>query len=314
MILIVPDHNNCSLDTSILNLLEAALKLGLEEEIHILIIGYNLDSVIKEASTISNHIAKIMVVDAFYFGDFLVENHALQISKLVSNYSYVIFSNSSFSKSIAPRLAGILDIAPISEVSEIISKDVFVRFIYTGNFIETVLCNENIKILTIKTSFFAAKSCDSINYDVLVENIPPIDNLGLSILIDEKINLTGRPDLSKANIVVAGGRALGSKENFDILIGGLADKLGAAVGASRAAVDAGYASNDLQIGQTGKSIAPKLYIAIGISGAAQHIAGVCNAGMVISINNDRDAPIFQFSDYGMVGNLFDIVPQLIKLL
>ncbi|WBF65253.1 MAG: electron transfer flavoprotein subunit alpha/FixB family protein [Candidatus Kinetoplastibacterium crithidii] len=314
MILIVPDHNNYSLNSSILNLLEAALRLGLKEEIHILIIGYNLENVVREASKISNHITKILVVDAFHFGDFLAENHALQISKLASNYSYIIFSNSSFSKSVAPRLAGILDVAPISEISDIISKDVFKRFIYTGNFIETILCNENTKILTIKVSFFATKNCYTVNSNILVENVTPIDNLGLSILIDEKINFTSRPDLLKANIVVAGGRALGSKENFDNLIGGLADKLGAAIGGSRAAVDAGYISNDLQIGQTGKSISPKLYFAIGISGAAQHIAGICNAGVIISINNDRDAPIFQFSDYGIVGNLFDIVPKLIKLL
>ncbi|AFZ82634.1 electron transfer flavoprotein subunit alpha/FixB family protein [Candidatus Kinetoplastidibacterium crithidiae] len=314
MILIVPDHNNYSLDSSTINLLEAASRLGLKEEIHILIIGYNLERVIKEATNISNYITKILVVDAFYFGDFLAENHALQISKLASDYSCVIFSNSSFAKSIAPRLAGILDIAPISEVTDIISKDIFERFIYTGKFIETVSCNENTKILTINTSFFANKNSYKKNSTVLVEHVSPIDNLGLSILVDDKINLTNRPDLLKANIVVAGGRALGSKENFDNLICGLADKLGAAVGASRAAVDAGYTSNDLQIGQTGKSISPKLYFAIGISGAAQHIAGICNAGVIVSINNDRDAPIFQFSDYGIVGNLFDIVPKLIKLL
>ncbi|AGF46971.1 electron transfer flavoprotein alpha subunit [Candidatus Kinetoplastibacterium desouzaii TCC079E] len=311
MILIIPDHDNESLNDSIYNLISASLEFELE--IHVLIVGYKVDNVVMKASLIP-HVSRVLVSDAECFKDFLSEDISLQISSVANRYTHLIFSDSLISKSIAPRVAAILDIAPISEIIKVISNNIFIRTNYAGSIISTIEVKDRINIITIRTSSFLPKYDNCKIIPSVIETLESIDSNKLSKYITRNDLLGNRPDLSKARIIVAGGRAIASKENFENLLGVLADKMGAALGASRAAVDAGYASNELQIGQTGKSVSPRLYFAIGISGAAQHVAGMVNSEIVVAINNDIDAPIFNFADYGIVGDLFKIVPQLIKSL
>lgn len=306
MILVLAEHDNASLKASTLHTVSAAAQCG--GDIHILVAGQNCMPAAQAAASI-RHAATILVADAPRFADGLAENIAEQILSLAQtgHYTHVLAPATAYGKNILPRVAAKLDMGQISEVIRVISPDIFERPIYAGNAIATVQSAEAVKIVTIRTVSFDAAIRDGAARIVSIE---PVEGLDKTEFLSRELNQSLRPELTAARIVVAGGRGLGSEENFKIL-DPLADKLGAAVGASRAAVDAGYVSNDLQVGQSGKCVAPDLYVAVGISGAMQHMAGISDSKIIVAINKDPEAPIFNMADYGIVGDLFDIVPQLL---
>lgn len=313
MILVIPDHNNKFFDISTYNLLNAASKFN--SDIHVLIIGGNIKDLARQISKLKN-VSKVFMADAPYLIDLLPENHADHILKIANNYTHIIFNDSFYGKSIAPKIAAKLDVAPISNIIKIISDDVFIRTMYAGNIVANVRCLDPVKILTVRNCSFGNGSInnDMTNY-ADIENIPISDNLELSKLLKEENRVvSSNIDLTEASIIVSGGRGLGSKENFNNLLIPLAKKLGAAIGATRVAVDEGYAPNSYQIGQTGKIVSPRLYLAIGISGSMQHLAGIKDSKTIVAINNDINAPIFNVADYCLCGDLFDIVPKLLNYL
>ncbi|MBX7145877.1 MAG: FAD-binding protein [Alphaproteobacteria bacterium] len=307
-VLIIAEHNNQTLKAATLNCVTAAQQI--DNKVDILIIGYNCQSVANQAAKIKN-VNKILLCDDISYKYGLAENTAEFISTLASSYNHILAAATSYGKSYMPRLAAMLDVSQISEITSVQSPSVFTRLIYAGNALATVETQDKIKILTVRTASFEAFIEQA--SPVAIEKVETKPSQSLSQFVSEELSKSERPELNSAKIIVAGGRGLQSGENFKLLEK-LADRLGAAVGASRAAVDAGYVPNDYQVGQTGKVVAPDLYIAVGISGAIQHLAGMKDSKIIVAINKDPDAPIFQIADYGLVGDLFEIIPDFLNKL
>ncbi len=304
-ILIIAEHDNKILKTANFHTLTAATQMG--GTIDVLIIGYECQSVADEAAQLPG-VERVLVQDAKEYQHQLAENVSPLIAEIGQQYDAILAAATTFGKNLLPRAAALLDTVMISDVIKIISADTFVRPIYAGNALATVTTQEKIKILTIRTTGFAATKLSE-NQHAKIEMLQQIIPNDLSEFVSQQLTVSTRPELTDARIVVSGGRAFKSAENFKMLEA-FADSIGAAVGASRAAVDAGFAPNDYQVGQTGKAVAPDLYIAIGISGAIQHLAGMKDSKVIVAINSDPDAPIFQIADYGLVGDLFKILPEL----
>lgn len=302
--LVVAEHDNVALKASTLHTITAAIACG--GEVHVLVAGYQCDAAAQAAAKAVG-VSKVLVADAQQFVDGLAENVAAQILALASGYSHILAPATAFGKNILPRVAAILDVGQISEITKVISADTFERPIYAGNAIATVQSIDAIKVITVRaTGFDAAAESGS----AAVQLVAVAAAAGVSAFVSRELVKLDRPELTAAKTIVSGGRGLGSADNFKILEP-LADRLGAAMGASRAAVDAGYVPNDWQVGQTGKIVAPSLYIAVGISGAIQHLAGMKDSKTIVAINKDAEAPIFSVADYGLVGDLFEVVPQLV---
>ncbi|HIB55972.1 MAG: FAD-binding protein [Alphaproteobacteria bacterium] len=301
--LVIAEHSNIELKPSTLNTVTAARILG--DDIDLLIAGKNCGAIADEGAKISG-IAHVWLTDGPEYEHQLAENMAPIIADLASNYSHVFAPSSTFGKNIMPRVAALLDVQQISDVVAVESEDTFVRPIYAGNAMATVRSNDSVKLITVRTTAFKAAEMGG---KAKQEIGPCKEDLGLSGFVKRELSKSERPELTAAKVIVSGGRGMQNGENF-ALLEALADKLGAAVGASRAAVDAGFVPNDYQVGQTGKIVAPELYIAVGISGAIQHLAGMKDSKVIVAINKDEDAPIFQIADYGVVGDLFKVVPEL----
>jgi electron transfer flavoprotein alpha subunit len=306
-ILIVASHDNAKLSKATLHVVSCAQKIG--GDIHVLVAGKGCGNVAKEASQVAG-VAKVLLADDAVYENALAENLAPLVVSLAGNYSHILTASNSIGKDFMPRVAALLDVTQVSEVMTVISPDTFRHPIYAGNAIETVQTKEKIKVLTVRQTAFDAAAATGGN--AAVENVSGKGDSGLSQFVSKDEVKAERPELTSARVVVSGGRGVGSKENFAI-IEKLADKLGGAVGASRAAVDAGYISNDAQVGQTGKIVAPELYIGVGISGQIQHIAGMKDSKVIVAINKDENAPLFEVADYGLVADLFEAVPELTAL-
>jgi len=307
--LVIAEHDNAHVKGATLNTVTAAAQAG--GEVHILIAGHNAGGAAEAASKIAG-VAKVLHAEAAGFEHGLAENVAAQVVALAGSYSHIVFPATAAGKNVAPRVAALLDVAQVSDISKVISADTFERPIYAGNAIATVQSTDKTKVITVRTTGFdpAAASGGS----AAVEKVDAAADAGLSSFVGQEIAKNDRPELTAAKIIVSGGRALGSAEKFQEVMAPLADKLNAGLGASRAAVDAGYAPNDWQVGQTGKIVAPQLYIACGISGAIQHLAGMKDSKVIVAINKDEEAPIFSVADYGLVADLFTAVPELVKAL
>lgn len=303
-ILVIAEHDNQSLKGATLNAMTAASKIG--GDVHIAVIGANLGAVAQAAARVAG-VSKVLTFDDAALAEQTSEAVAAQILSVANQYSHIIAAASSMAKSVLPRVAAKLDVAQVSEIVEVVSADTFVRPIYAGNVMATVQSSDAVKVITVRTTGFDAAAATGGTASVDAQAVQAVANG--TTFISREMAKSDRPELATAKVVVSGGRGLGSAENFKI-IEALADKLGAGLGASRAAVDAGYVNNDLQVGQTGKIVAPQLYVAVGISGAIQHLAGMKDSKVIVAINKDADAPIFQVADYGIVGDLFEIVPQL----
>lgn len=303
-ILIIAEHDNSSLKAATLNTIAAAQAIG--GDIDLLVAGTECSGVADAAAKIPG-IGKVLLADNPAYGNRLAENLAPLVAELGANYSHILAPATTTGKNIAPRVAALLDVQAISDISSVESPDTFKRPIYAGNIITTVRSSDSIKVLTVRTTAFDAVPADGGNTSV--ETLTTIHNAETSVFVSEELAVSERPELTSAQVVVSGGRGMGSSESFQMLEK-IADKLGAAVGASRAAVDAGFVPNDMQVGQTGKIVAPELYIAVGISGAIQHLAGMKDSKVIVAINKDEEAPIFQVADYGLVADLFDVIPEL----
>ncbi|MFN2644687.1 MAG: electron transfer flavoprotein subunit alpha/FixB family protein [Burkholderiales bacterium] len=306
-VLVVAEHDNKTIRKATLNALAAAQKVG--GEIHVLVAGHPAGDAAKAASQIAG-VAKVLHADAPHLAEQLAENVAALVVALAKNYSHVIAPSTSTGKNIMPRAAALLDVQQISDISAVESADTFVRPIYAGNALATVKSKDPIKVITVRTTAFDALAPSGGNAPI--ERVEPPADSGLSSFVGREVSKSERPELTAAKIIVSGGRGMASGENFTKVLEPLADKLGAAMGASRAAVDAGFVPNDWQVGQTGKIVAPDLYIAVGISGAIQHLAGMKDSRVIVAINKDEEAPIFQVADYGLVGDLFQLVPQVVE--
>lgn len=309
-ILVIAEHDNTSLKPASLNTITAASQLG--GEVHVLVAGLNAGTVAAAAAQVAG-VAKVLHVDADTLAHGVAENVATQVVALASGYSHILFASTASGKNIAPRVAALLDVAQISDLTKVISADTFERPIYAGNAIATIQSVDAIKVMTVRTTAFDA-AAQSEQGSVAIEIVAAVDVAGKTSYVGSEIAKNDRPELTAAKVIVSGGRALGSQEKFNAVMIPLADKLGAAVGASRAAVDAGYAPNDWQVGQTGKIVAPQLYIAAGISGAIQHLAGMKDSKVIVAINKDPEAPIFSVADYGLEADLFTAVPELVAAL
>ena len=307
-ILVIAEHDGKTIAPATRAAIGAAQKIG-GGEIHLLLAGFHID-VVKEAAAKLAGITQVMVKDDAAFEHPLAENLAPFITEIADGYSHVLAAATSFGKDVMPRVAALLDTQQISEITQVISADTFVRPIYAGNALETIQSLDAIKIITVRATAFD-KVADGGNAQVI--EVPSIGVPTISRFVSMEETKSERPELTGARVVISGGRGLGSKENF-ALLNGIADKLNAALGASRAAVDAGYVPSDWQVGQTGKVVAPELYIAVGISGAIQHLAGMKESKVIVAINKDENAPIFEIADYGLVGDLFTILPELEKAL
>jgi len=307
--LVIAEHDNATIKGATLNTVTAAAQCG--GDVHVLVAGHNAAEAAKAASQIAG-VSKVIHADAAGFEHGLAENVAAQVVELAPAYSHLLFPATASGKNVAPRVAALLDAAQLSDITKVISPDTFERPIYAGNAIATVQATDEKKVITVRTTGFdpAAETGGS----AAVETANAVADSGKSSFVGSEIAKSDRPELTAAKIIVSGGRALGSSEKFNEVITPLADKLGAAIGASRAAVDAGYAPNDLQVGQTGKIVAPQLYIAAGISGAIQHLAGMKDSKVIVAINKDPEAPIFSVADYGLEADLFEAVPELVKAL
>ena len=307
--LVIAEHDNASLKGATLNTVTAAMACG--GDVHVLVAGENAAAVAQAAAQIAG-VAKVLHADGAALKNGLAENLAAQVLAVASNYSHIVFPATASGKNAAPRVAAKLDVAQISDITKVVSADTFERPIYAGNAIATVQSSDAVKVITVRgTGFDAAAATGG---RATVETVAAVADSGKSSFVGSELSKSDRPELTAAKIIVSGGRALGSSEKFDEVITPLADKLGAAIGASRAAVDAGYAPNDLQVGQTGKIVAPQLYIACGISGAIQHLAGMKDSKIIVAINKDPEAPIFSVADYGLEADLFTAVPELVKAL
>ena len=304
-LLVIAEHDNASLKAATLNAVTAAAKVG--GEIHILVAGASCGAVAEQAAKVAG-VVKVKVADAAHYGDQSAENLAALIVANAAGYTHILAPATSNGKNTLPRVAALLDVAQISEIVSVVDADTFVRPIYAGNALATVKSADATKVITVRTTGFDAAGQDG---SAAIESIPASPDLVQSKLIGRELTKSARPELAAAKVIVSGGRGLGSGENYHKLLEPLADKLGAALGASRAAVDAGFVPNDYQVGQTGKIVAPQLYIAVGISGAIQHLAGMKDSKVIVAINKDPDAPIFQVADYGLVADLFQAVPELV---
>jgi electron transfer flavoprotein alpha subunit len=302
--IVIAEHDNASLKGSTLNTITAAAQCG-GGDVHVLIAGHNAGGAAEAASKIAG-VSKVLLADAAHFADGLAENIAEQALALAGSYSHILAPATAYGKNVLPRVAARLDVGQVSEITRIVSPDTFERPIYAGNAIATVQSTDAVKVITVRTTGFDAAATGG---NAAVETIGAAPDTGKSAFISRELAKSDRPELTAAKVIVSGGRGMGSGDNFKILEP-LADRLGAAMGASRAAVDAGFVPNDWQVGQTGKIVAPQLYIAVGISGAIQHLAGMKDSKTIVAINKDPEAPIFSVADYGIVGDLFEIVPQL----
>jgi electron transfer flavoprotein alpha subunit len=307
--LVIVEHDHGTLRAATLNAVTAAAQCG--GEVHALIAGHNAAGAAQAAAQIQG-VAKVLHADDPSLAEQLAENVASQVLEVAKYYSHILFPATAWGKNVAPRVAAKLDLAQISEITKVYAPDTFERPIYAGNAIATVRSDDPIKVITVRTTVFESASAHG--GSAAVEVIAAVSDSRMSAFVGREIARSDRPELTTAKIVVAGGRAMGTHEKFNEVLAPLADKLGAALGASRAAVDAGYAPNDWQVGQTGKIVAPDLYIACGISGAIQHLAGVKDSKIIVAINADPEAPIFSIADYGLVGDLFTLVPDLVKSL
>ena len=304
-ILVLAEHDNQSLKAATRSAVAAATRLG--GEIDVLVAGQQCAAVAAAAAAIAG-VARVRCAEAAHYADQGAENLAALLVSLAGDYTHLLAPASAVGKSAMPRVAAMLDVPQVSEIIEVVAPDTFVRPIYAGNVLATVRAPAGLKVVTIRSTAF--EPAGDAATGAPVEALAAGPDLALSRVVDRQITVSERPELTAASVVVSGGRGLGSGENYHRLLEPLADRLGAALGASRAAVDAGYVSNDLQVGQTGKVVAPQLYIAIGISGAIQHLAGMKDSRVIVAINKDPEAPIFQVADYGLVGDLFTLVPEL----
>ena len=302
-VLVLAEHDNEDLKPATLNTVSAAQALG---EVTILVAGLDCDSVAKAAAKITG-ISKVLLADSPAYANGLAENVANLLVSISEGYGYLLAPATTSGKNIMPRVAGLLDVAQISDVTTVVNDDTFERPIYAGNAIATVQSSDSLKVITVRTTSFEMANAN--DGSAPIENIDINEDPALSSFVAQKLTVSERPELTSAGIVVSGGRGMQSGDNFPMLEE-IADKLGAAVGASRAAVDAGFVPNDYQVGQTGKVVAPDLYIAVGISGAIQHLAGMKDSKVIVAINKDEEAPIFQVADYGLVADLFDAIPAL----
>ena len=307
--LVIAEHDHASIKGATLNTVTAAAACG--SDVHVLVAGHNAGAAAEAASKIAG-VGKVLHADSEAFAHGLAENMAAQVLALAGDYSHILFPATASGKNIAPRVAAKLDVAQISDISKVDSPDTFERPIYAGNAIAVVQSTDDKKVITVRTTGFDAAAASG--GSAAVETVAATADSGKSSFVGQEIAKNDRPELTAAKVIVSGGRALGSAEKFNEVMTPLADKLGAAIGASRAAVDAGYAPNDLQVGQTGKIVAPQLYIAAGISGAIQHLAGMKDSKVIVAINKDEEAPIFSVADYGLVADLFTAVPELTQAL
>ena len=307
-ILLVAEHDNATLSDQTAKALSAAAKIG--GDVDILVAGKGAKPAADAAARLAG-VRKVLLAEADGLAERLAEPTAALVVSLAGNYDTVIAPATTMGKNVLPRVAALLDVAQVSEIIEVVSADTFKRPIYAGNAIQTVQSTDAKKVITVRTASFPAAGAGG---SASVESVNAAADPGLSSFVENRLSESDRPELTSAKIIISGGRALGSAEKFEEVILPVADKLGAAVGASRAAVDAGYAPNDWQVGQTGKVVAPELYIAVGISGAIQHLAGMKDSKVIVAINKDEEAPIFQVADFGLVGDLFTVLPELEKAL
>ncbi|MDG4717517.1 MULTISPECIES: electron transfer flavoprotein subunit alpha/FixB family protein [Thalassospira] len=303
-ILVIAEHDNTELKAGTLNTVAAAQKIG--GDITVLVAGENCRGVADAAAKVAG-VSKVLVADNAAYGHFLAENIAGLVTELADGYSHVLVPASTSGKNFMPRVAALKDVAQISDITDVESADTFVRPIYAGNALATVQSTDALKLITVRTTGFDPVAAEG--GSAAIEDVAVVADAGKSSFVGQELTESERPELTAASVVISGGRGMGSGENFH-LIEPIADKLGAAIGASRAAVDAGYAPNDWQVGQTGKVVAPQLYIAVGISGAIQHLAGMKDSKVIVAINKDEEAPIFSVADYGLVGDLFEALPAL----
>ncbi|MBN3722684.1 electron transfer flavoprotein subunit alpha/FixB family protein [Burkholderia sp. Ac-20379] len=306
-ILIIAEHDNVSIKAATLNTMAAARKIS--SDIHILVAGSNAQGAADAAAKIEGA-SKVLLADAPHLADGLAENVEATVLNIAKDYSHILAPATAYGKNVAPRVAARLDVAQISDITTVVSADTFERPIYAGNAVATVQSSDTIKVITVRATGFDPVAADGGNAQV--EKIDAAPDSGKSQFMSREVTKLDRPELTSAKIIVSGGRGLGSGENYTKVLEPLADKLGAALGASRAAVDAGYVPNDYQVGQTGKIVAPQLYIAVGISGAIQHLAGMKDSKVIVAINKDEEAPIFSVADYGIVGDLFELVPEVVN--
>ena len=302
-ILVIVEHDNSSLKAETLKTVGAAQKIG--GDITLLVAGFNCQNVVDAAVKV-NGVSKVLVADNAVYEHQLAENVSLLVTELASDYEHILATALTTGKNFMPRVAALLDVAQISDIIDVESSDTFVRPIYAGNAIATVQSLDSKKVITVRTTGFDAVATDG-NAEVVT--LDTVTDAGISSHVNDEFTVSERPDLGAATVIISGGRGMQNGENFKLL-DGIADKLGAAIGASRAAVDAGFVPNDMQVGQTGKIVAPDLYIAVGISGAIQHLAGMKDSKVIVAINKDPEAPIFQVADYGIVADLFDALPEL----
>ncbi len=302
--LVIAEHDNNQLKVATLNTVAAATKM--DTDIHILVAGLNCNSVAEQASKVEG-VSKVIYVDSAEYENCLAENVSQLIVNISSDYSSILSPATTNGKNFMPRVAALLDVAQISDISGIDSEDIFQRPIYAGNCIATIQSKDAVKVITVRTTGFDPVSAESGSAEVI--KLEEVNDAGISEFIKEELAKSDRPELTAAEVIISGGRGMQNGDNFSLLEG-IADKLGAAIGASRAAVDSGFVPNDYQVGQTGKIVAPNLYIAVGISGAIQHLAGMKDSKIIVAINKDEDAPIFQVADYGLVADLFNALPEL----
>ncbi|MGV3467501.1 electron transfer flavoprotein subunit alpha/FixB family protein [Limnobacter sp.] len=307
-VLVIAEHDNQSIKPATLNTIAAAQKIG--GDIHVLVSGKGCGAAAEQAAKAAG-VAKVLVADSDALGDQLAENLGAQILAIAGSYGHILAPATSVGKNVLPRVAAKLDVAQISDIISVESADTFTRPIYAGNVIATVQSSDATKVITVRTTAFDPVAAEG--GSAAIENLSATADSGKSTFVSREVAKSDRPELTAAGTIISGGRGVGSAENFSIL-NPLADKLNAAIGASRAAVDAGYAPNDWQVGQTGKIVAPQLYMAFGISGAIQHLAGMKDSKVIVAVNKDPEAPIFGVADYGLVGDLFDVVPQLTEKL
>ncbi|GAB3106997.1 electron transfer flavoprotein subunit alpha/FixB family protein [Aestuariicella hydrocarbonica] len=303
-ILVIAEHDNASLNGATLNVVAAAKAIG--GDIEVLVAGSDCAAAGDAAAKVDG-VSKVLVADNAAYGHQLAENVSLLVAEIGKNYTHILFPATSNGKNIAPRAAALLDVQAISDIISVESADTFKRPIYAGNVIATVQSSDAVKVLTVRGTAFDGVAAEG--GSAAVEALASVDDAGISAFVGEELAKSDRPDLTAASIVISGGRGMQNGDNFEMLYK-VADKLGAAVGASRAAVDAGFVPNDMQVGQTGKIVAPDLYVAVGISGAIQHLAGMKDSKVIVAINKDEEAPIFQVADYGLVADLFDAIPEL----
>ena len=308
-ILVIAEHDNATVKGATLNTVAAAQKIG--GDIHVLVAGHNAQAAADAAAKIAG-VSKVLLADAPQLAAGLAENVEATVLEIAKDYSHIVAPATAYGKNIAPRVAAKLDVAQISEITAVVSPDTFERPIYAGNAIATVQSADPIKVVTVRATGFDAVAPEG--GSAAIEKIEAAADQGISQFVRREVTKLDRPELTSAQIVVSGGRGLGSGESYQSVLVPLADKLGAALGASRAAVDAGYVPNDYQVGQTGKIVAPQLYVAVGISGAIQHLAGMKDSKVIVAINKDPEAPIFSVADYGLVGDLFALVPELVAAL